>query len=161
MNMFDEARAMEGTLLLCKITQRELAKRLGVSQSYVANKLRLLSFSDEMQKRFIEGNVSERHARCILSLGDEDGMRDMLERVIAQGLTVRECEALCAIYKTEESARHYPPVGRGDAVDAFCRAMREGVEMLSLFGVDAKARTSISDGKMYINVCISTSDKAV
>ena len=42
MEMFDEARAMSGTLKLCNITQKELADRMGVSQSYVANKLRLL-----------------------------------------------------------------------------------------------------------------------
>ena len=54
MNMFDEARAMSGTLLLCKITQRELAERLGVSQSYVANKIRLLSLSPDMEKKITE-----------------------------------------------------------------------------------------------------------
>ena len=160
MNMFDEARAMEGTLLLCKITQRELAKRMGVSQSYIANKLRLLSFPEDMRKRIIEGGVSERHARAILPIGDENKMREMIERVITRSLTVRECEALVEIYKTESTAKHMAGVGRGDAVDAFCRAMREGVQMLSLCGVDARARTSISDGKMYINVCISTSEEA-
>ena len=48
--MFEEARAMSGTLKLCNITQKELAERMGVSQSYVANKLRLLSFSPYLEK---------------------------------------------------------------------------------------------------------------
>ena len=50
MDMFDEARAMSGTLELCRITQKELADRMGVSQSYVANKLRLLALSPYMEK---------------------------------------------------------------------------------------------------------------
>ena len=50
MEMFEEARAMSGTLKLCNITQKELAERMGVSQSYVANKLRLLSLAPHLEK---------------------------------------------------------------------------------------------------------------
>ena len=59
MDMFDEARAMSGTLKLCNITQKELAKSMGVSQSYVANKLRLLSFSPYVEKLIKKHGISE------------------------------------------------------------------------------------------------------
>ncbi len=154
MNMFDEARAMSGTLLLCKITQRELAERLGVSQSYVANKIRLLSLSPEMQRMVIENGVSERHARTILSLEDDEARRELLQKVISRGLTVRECEALVDVKRTERSAKAIEGKGRGDGIDTFYRAIREGVEMLSSLGVEARARTSHEGGKMYITVCI-------
>lgn len=154
MNMFDEARAMSGTLMLCKITQRELAERLGVSQSYVANKLRLLAFSAEAEKRIIENGISERHARALLALEDENERGEVLERVIAEGLTVRECEAIVEVRRTEHSAKRIEGKGRGDGIDVFYRAIREGVEMLSSLGVEARARTSRDGDKMYITVCI-------
>ena len=153
MNMFDEARAMSGTLLLCKITQRELAKRLGVSQSYIANKLRLLSFSPEMQKRIVEGGVSERHARAILSLEESD-RHELIERVISQSLTVRECEALVEIRRTAKSPKRIRDSGKGDGIDAFYRAIRGGVQMLSSLGIEARERTTYDGDKMYITICI-------
>ena len=61
MNMFDEARSMHGMIQMCKMTQSELAQKLGVSQSYVANKLRLLKFGEEMQKKITDSAISERH----------------------------------------------------------------------------------------------------
>ena len=154
MNMFDEARAMSGTLLLCKITQRELAERLGVSQSYVANKIRLLSLSPDMEKKITEGGVSERHARALLALEDEGARREVLEKVISRGLTVRECEALVEVRRTEHLAKRIEGKGRGDGIDVFYRAIREGVEMLSSLGVEARTRTSRDGDKMYITVCI-------
>ena len=155
MNMFDEARAMSGTLLLCKITQRELAERMGVSQSYIANKLRLLSLSPEMQARIIEHGVSERHARILLTLGTEEDRCDLLQKVIAHGLSVRECEAFADVKRTEASHKRIVGTGRGDGITAFCTAVGEGVRTLVSLGIDARSRTSHANGKMYITVCIS------
>ncbi len=155
MNMFDEARAMSGTLLLCKITQRELAKRMGVSQSYIANKIRLLAFSPQMEKRIIEAGVSERHARAILSL-EENDREDALEKVIKHSLTVRECEALVEIKKTDNAPKRVKFGGKGDGIDAFYRAVRGGIEMLTSLGIEARERTSYDGDKMYITICISS-----
>lgn len=94
MEMFEEARAMSGTLRLCNITQKELADRMGVSQSYVANKLRLLTFSPHLEKLIIKHGISERHARALLRLESEEDRLEILEKIIARDLTVRECEAL-------------------------------------------------------------------
>ena len=75
MDMFDEARAIRSTMELCHLTQGELARQLGVSQSYVANKLRLLKFSQKMTEKIRSSGISERHARALLRLieGEPDG----------------------------------------------------------------------------------------
>ena len=155
MNMFDEARAMSGTLLLCKITQKELAERMGVSQSYIANKIRLLSLSEGMQQRIIAAGISERHARILLSLDSEDGRWELLEKIISHGLSVREAEALADVRRTATAHKRIEGAGRGDGIAAFCTAVGEGVRTLVSLGIDANARTSHSGGKMYITVCIS------
>ena len=54
MNMFEEARAVYGILRISGTTQEEAAKKLGVSQSYIANKLRLLKFSQPMQDLIVD-----------------------------------------------------------------------------------------------------------
>ena len=94
MNMFEEANALEGTIRMCGYTQSDIAKRLGVSQSYVANKLRLLSFPEDMKRAITDAGLTERHARAILKLKQEDTRRQALKKIIDGGLNVKESEAL-------------------------------------------------------------------
>ena len=55
-NMFEQARSVKGMMEMCGMTQSDMAKKLGVSQSYIANKLRLLSLSDEARQLLMENN---------------------------------------------------------------------------------------------------------
>ena len=155
MNMFDEARAMSGTLALCKISQTELAERLGVSQSYVANKLRLLAFSEVMQARIIEAGISERHARALLRLESEEGQAAMLEKIIERGMTVRECEAAIDVEVTLSPQRFIGKGERTSCIERFHSSIKSGVESLVALGVDARSRTQIQGNKMYITICIN------
>ena len=66
MDMFDEARAIKSTMQLCHLTQSELARQLGVSQSYVANKLRLLKLPEKVRRQILDCGLCERHARLLL-----------------------------------------------------------------------------------------------
>lgn len=94
MNMFEEARTVYGMLRILGGTQEEAAKRLGVSQSYVANKLRLLKFSQPIQDLIVESLLSERHARALLRLADETALRNVILRIRDEHLSVAETEAL-------------------------------------------------------------------
>lgn len=94
MNVFEEARALQGTMKMVNMTQEELAQRLGVSQSYVANKLRLLRLPTDVQNEIVARGLSERHARALLRLCETELLHDVLVRVAEDGLTVSETEAL-------------------------------------------------------------------
>ena len=94
MTFFDEARALLGTMKMVNMTQEELARRLGVSQSYVANKLRLLRLPTAIQEAIVERGLSERHARALLRLEDSTTLPEVLTRVAEDGLTVSETEDL-------------------------------------------------------------------
>lgn len=105
MNMFDEARALEGTMKMVGLTQEELAQRLGVSQSYVANKLRLLRLPTDIQNEIVARSLSERHARTLLRLCETELLHDVLMRVAEDGLTVSETEQLVdAVMQTQSNA---------------------------------------------------------
>ncbi len=73
-------------------TQNELAQKLGVKQSTISNKLRLLNLCDEVQDALLENKISERHARSLLKLKDEKEQEQMLERIINERLTVKRTD---------------------------------------------------------------------
>lgn len=155
MEMFEEARAMSGTLKLCNITQKELAERMGVSQSYVANKLRLLSFSPYLEKLITKYEISERHARAILRLESEEDRLEILEKVISRNLTVRECEALVDL-----KVDSYAPViiERAEAtekIETFTKTLKSSLSTLRSHGIDVTDTTSYYGNKMYLTLCFS------
>ncbi len=92
LNPIEEARTYQKILELDQMTQEELAKTMGKSQSAVANKLRLLSLSDEVQDALLKDQISERHARALLSINDKEKQKEMLKEVIDKKMTVRELE---------------------------------------------------------------------
>ena len=74
------------------INQEDLAKKVGKSQSAIANTLRLLNLSDDVQEALLENKISERHARSLLKIKDEKKQVEMLNRIINERLTVRKLD---------------------------------------------------------------------
>ncbi|MBQ8372523.1 MAG: hypothetical protein IJX38_06285 [Clostridia bacterium] len=155
MDMFETAMAMEGTLKLCGITQEELGKRMGVSQSYIANKLRLLGFSEKMRARIRESGISERHARSLLRLECEEKQAELLEKITERGLSVRECEALVDAEVDATAPALIERAADLDRIRAFGMTVDRSIGTLCSHGIDARRWTSIIGNKMYITVCIS------
>ena len=157
MIMFEEARSLSGMMKMCKITQSEMAKRLGVSQSYVANKLRLLKFDEKMQQKITESGISERHARALLRLGEENARKDALCAVIERSLTVGETEALVDFLHTASAPKR---IGKADAhsqINVFKDTLKESIESLARLGVSARQSTDFYGTKTYITICIDES----
>ena len=73
-------------------TQEEIASKLGISQSSIANKLRLLNLPQEVQDALLYNKISERHARSLLSLSDSDEQKELLNKIINNKLTVKQTE---------------------------------------------------------------------
>ena len=92
LNPIEEARTYQKILELDQMTQEELAKTMGKSQSAVANKLRLLSLSDDVQDALLKEKISERHARALLAVDDQEKQKQLLNKIIANKMTVRELE---------------------------------------------------------------------
>ena len=88
----EEARSYKNLLDKGYLTQEQLAKRMGLSQPAIANKLRLLNLDDEVQQALLEERISERHARTLLTIPDKNTQREWLHRVINERLTVRQLD---------------------------------------------------------------------
>ena len=94
LSAIEEARSYRNILDAGDMTQDELAKRMGLSQSAIANKLRLLNLSNEAQQALLDGKISERHARSLLSVSDKGKQVELLKRVLDERLTVRQLDEL-------------------------------------------------------------------
>lgn len=92
LSVVEEAEAYKKLLEIGDTTQSELAKSVGKSQSFIANKLRLLKLAPKVLERLRESKITERHARAMLSLSEED-QEILVETVISQKLNVKQTEA--------------------------------------------------------------------
>ena len=154
MNMFEEAASINGMMKMMGLTQLEMAKKLGVSQSYVANKIRLMKHTDEHKKRILELGLSERHARALLRLEDE-GVRDIALRKIGErGFNVAETEALIDLLYEQEAPKRIGKADRLSAVSSFRESIKGSLQRLSALGVDAKERSYYFQDKLYITIAI-------
>ena len=85
----EEARTYQTILSLDNITQEELAKTMGKSQSAISNKLRLLTLPEEVQEALLNSEISERHARSLLTVQDVEKQKSLLNEIITKKIPVR------------------------------------------------------------------------
>lgn len=93
LNPIDEANAYVRLMKLNNLTQTKLAQEMGKSQSYVANKLRLLKLTPKVQSYLVSGEISARHGRALVGLSEKDQSR-MVDEILAKNLNVKETEAI-------------------------------------------------------------------
>jgi len=92
LSSIEEAQSYKNLLSRGYITQEELASKLGVAQSTISNKLRLLNLCDEVQNALLNEQISERHARSLLAISNPDEQKKMLNRIIKERLTVKQLD---------------------------------------------------------------------
>jgi len=93
LNPLEEASAYQQLLADFGITQEELAGRIGRSRPQITNTLRLLKLPSTVQSRVAAGVLSAGHARAILSVGDEEAMTRLADKIVNEDLSVRAAEA--------------------------------------------------------------------
>lgn len=141
----EEAEGYNNLIAEHGFTQEELAHKIGKSQSTIANKIRLLKLSPMVKKRLFDNNLTERHARALLKLHDEQLQLRVLKRVCENGLNVKRTEAL-----VERAIERYVNGNKqpGDErkhtkvikdIRIFVNTIRQAIELMKKSGVKAKA----------------------
>lgn len=97
----EEAEAYQSLMALNELTQEALAQRIGKSQSFIANKLRLLKLSEPIKQALLNREVTERHGRSLLALSVEE-QNELLTLIREKKLTVKETERLVKLKKVEK-----------------------------------------------------------
>ena len=94
LNPMEEAMGYQALIEEYGLTQEEAARRVGKSRPAVANALRLLALPDAIRALVEEGKLSAGHARALLSVPDSTSQKKLAQKVVAEGLSVRQTEAL-------------------------------------------------------------------
>lgn len=104
LNPIELADAFRELLDELGLKQEDLAGRLGVSRSHIANTIRLLQLPAEVQQQLAEGRIQAGHGRALLALADADAQRTLALRTVAEDLSVREVEELVRNYLEHPAA---------------------------------------------------------
>ena len=133
---FEEALAIERLMDEFGLSQDEAARRLGKAPSTVSNKLRLLSLPKEAQKMLTENSLSERHARALLKLGEED-IIPTLGKVVSKKLNVSQTEKLVEDILTEKNAPRRTTKRMFSDVRIFLNTINNAFETMKSAGIAA------------------------
>ncbi|MBO4693064.1 MAG: ParB/RepB/Spo0J family partition protein [Clostridia bacterium] len=108
LNPIEEARGYKTLIDEFSFTQEQAAKTVGKARTTVANALRLLNLSDEEQKALSEGKITAGHARALLSVVGNDGLRLQMLAEAIKGASVRELERMARTNEKKPKARQLP-----------------------------------------------------
>lgn len=157
LSMFEEAASIQSLISLTGMTQEACAKKLSVSQSYVANKLRLLRLSDGEQEKIEENGLTERHARALLRLEDKEEREEVLSIIIKREMNVSRTEEyiediICA--KSRMAERESKPKGSDQKrklvirdIRLFYNSIDHAVDVIKKSGIPVEStRKEVEEG---------------
>ena len=163
LNMFEQALAFERLIRVFSLTQEEVAKRLSISQSAVANKLRLLRFSDEERSCILAHALTERHARALLRVQDPLERANLIAQIAASGLNVSATEALIDQYlqmlsknqqeEPDKPLNHNVRIGIRD-IKIFYNSINRAVETMRAAGVGVVTERIERENEVHIAITI-------
>ncbi len=160
LDFIEEAQGIEQLIRLFGMSQEEAARRIGKSQSAVANKLRLLRLPEDVQDSLRKNDLTERHGRALLRLTSPQEQRDALKYIVQNDLTVAATdeyvEALLAA-KDEQ-----PPDPKQEPkklfilkdVRVFMNTLMHGIDLMKQGGIDAGMERSETDDKLIFTISI-------
>ncbi len=145
LNYMDEAEGYNNLINEHGFTQEELAQKIGKSQSTVANKIRLLKLSPLVKKILADNSLTERHARALLKLHDEQLQLKVLKHVCERSLNVKKTEELVekVIDKCLNQDRDKPTERKFTKtikdIRIFVNTIRQAIDLMKKSGINAKA----------------------
>ena len=156
LHYFEEAAAIAKFLAASRRTQEETAALLGRSPSALANKLRLLRLSPACRTALMEHGLSERHARCLLRLEDEEERRSALDHIIRQKLNVAQAEQY--VERRLTALQSTPPARRRTLilkdVRLFLNSLDRGLRLIREAGVDAQSGREETEDAIVLTIRI-------
>lgn len=181
LNIFEQALAIETLIETFNLTQEEVAKKLCSSQSFIANKLRLLRLSKEEREIILNSKLSERHARALLRIFDEDKRREALNYIVNEGLNVAKSEMLIESILNDNTSKEKTKNDHksdGDEREAKCEeqgkeqktykdtetfyfAIKRALESAKASNLEIKSRKLVSDTFTEITIIIPNQPKEI
>ena len=162
LNVFEEAAALYNALLLTGVTQTTLAKQLSMSQSAIANKIRLLRLSATERQLILDNSLTERHARTLLRIDDEPGRRSLIDAFVQKSLSAAQAEReveeylykkdiakVSLVYEKKQPKR----ISLIKDVNFFINSVNNAIDLISESGIEVKKQTK--DLGEYIEIVLN------
>ena len=153
LDFWEQALALRRLLDTYHLSQEEAARRIGKSQSVVANKLRLLRLDPRAAELLRDHGCSERHARALLVLEDPALQLKCARQVVEQELTVARTEALAAALSAAKPAKRRPRLMVRD-VRLFLNTISHALDVMRSSGVDARCTREDGEGEICLIIHI-------
>jgi len=157
LDFWEEALALRSLTEVYHLSQEEVARRVGKSQSAVANKLRLLKLPPEVLSLLRDSKCTERHARALLRLDDPELQMETARRVSELGLTVAQTEALVEELLSAVPSPRKRPVFLLKDVRLFLNTLSRNLDLMRSAGVDAKFRRQDTEDAILLTIQIPRS----
>jgi len=162
LNFIEEAMGINQLILMFGMSQEEAAKRIGKSQSAVANKLRLLKLPNDILEALRENELTERHGRALLRLSDAEQQRKALKYIIEKNLTVAATDAYIdtlinkAASEEKEKSRHTFVL---KDVRVFLNSINRSLELMKQGGIDAGVEKCETEDCLVLTISIPKNKK--
>jgi ParB family chromosome partitioning protein len=165
LDFFEEAQGYRQLIELYGLTQEEAARKVGKTQSAVANKLRLLKLSPKNMELIRAANLTERHARAVLRLSDEADRLTVTQYIIDHDLNVGRTEQYIDAFLKE---KQQPPAPTGGGrmvrllkdVRFFLNTVDKAVGLMKSSGVNATVEREEKDENLIVRILIPNCKKS-
>ena len=149
LNPIEEALAYQNLINLGELNQEEVAKRVGKSRSAVNNTMRLLKLPEDVQHALVTGEITSGHARALLMIKNDADMRVIFNKILDNGLSVREVESLAEDYNNGGRASKKTEKKKSSVKDADVQKFEQTLR--NKFGTrDVNFKGDINKGSIVI-----------
>ncbi len=161
LNIFEQAGAMAALIDIYSLTQEQAAHQLSMSQSAVANKLRLLKLSESERQIILSSSLSERHARALLRITDDELRLTVLRHIASHALNVAETENYIetVLYKKEEEKRRRNMKIVIKDVRIFYNTIDHAIDTMRRAGIDVSTSRHENEGNVELVIRIKNAVK--
>lgn len=160
LDFFEEAVGIERLMTEYGLSQDEISEKLGKAPSTLSNKLRLLRLPDEIRDRISYAGLSERHARALLLLPDNNTRKRVLDIVIERHLTVAETERLIQDVHRRRKGPRKPQTKAYKDMRIFLNTLNHAVDSIRKAGIEADTAKSETDEYFEYVIRISKPEEA-
>lgn len=159
LDFIEEARGIEQLIRMFGMSQEEAARRLGKSQSAVANKLRLLRLPQDVLELLREKGMSERHGRALLRLKDQDAQRKALHHILEKGLNVAASEAYIDTLLEKQPPKEARRSFVLKDVRIFLNSLSKGLDIMKQGGIQAGMKREETEEGLILTISIPKAKK--
>ncbi len=162
LDFIEEANGINQLIRMFGMSQEEAARRIGKSQSAVANKLRLLRLPQDVLEGLRQNGLTERHGRALLRLPDRESQRAALLYIVDNGLTVAATDAYIDALLQAPEAPEEPEAPKAEGrrtfvlkdVRVFLNTLSRSIDLMKQGGIDAGVRREETEDQLILTISI-------